>query len=219
MLYDISATIDARLAGWLNSKGFRHEKTCEIDTGATVTCSVLHLDVHMGTHFDGPCHYGRSQPGVEWIDLERCIGPCQVVTANVPRGIDPTGSGKDGHRVAIAHLAARVTEPRVLIRTRTYDDPTRFTEDFAGLEPALIESLAAGGVRLIGVDTPSVDTCHSKDLPAHKAFLRSGTAILEGLRLDSVPDGVYELLALPLKLPGFDGSPTRAVLRAADARR
>jgi len=103
--------------------------------------------------------------------------------------------------------------PRVLIATGTYLDATRFSEDFVALEPALIDALHARGVRLIGLDTPSVDLFTSKDLPAHGRFLANDMAILEGLVLRDVPPGIYELIALPLPLVGFDASPVRAVLR------
>ncbi len=89
-----------------------------------------------------------------------------------------------------------------------------FTEDFAALSVELVGELVRRGVTLVGVDTPSVDLYSAKDLVAHHACLRGDLAILEGLVLAGVPDGVYELLALPLKLAGFDGSPVRAILRA-----
>ncbi|HZN04841.1 MAG TPA: hypothetical protein VFD06_14750, partial [Candidatus Polarisedimenticolia bacterium] len=103
--------------------------------------------------------------------------------------------------------------PRVLLATGTFPDPTVFNEDFAALSPALIDHLHEGGARLVGVDTPSLDPCHSKDLPAHRACLRHDMAILEGLLLAHVPEGVYELIALPLRIAGADGSPVRAILR------
>jgi arylformamidase len=104
----------------------------------------------------------------------------------------------------------------VLVRTGTFPDPTVFHEDFAALAPELVDSLHARGVRLVGIDTPSVDPFDSADLPAHRAFLKNDMAILEGLDLSAVPDGVYELIALPLRLVGFDASPVRAVLRTMD---
>ena len=81
------------------------------------------------------------------------------------------------------------------------------------IEPDLVDVLHERGVRLVGIDTPSVDDFRSKDLPAHHRFLANDMAIIEGLRLGDVPDGFYELIALPLKLEGFDASPVRAVLR------
>jgi arylformamidase len=105
------------------------------------------------------------------------------------------------------------TEPRVLLATESYPDPGRWTPDFTSVSPEAIDWLAAAGVHTIGVDTPSVDAADSKDLPAHAAVLAHGMTILEGLVLAGVPEGSYELIALPLRLVGFDASPVRAVLR------
>jgi arylformamidase len=110
-------------------------------------------------------------------------------------------------------LTAPVTAPRVLLATGTYPDPEHWNDDFAALSPRLVEALHQRGVRLIGIDTPSVDPKDSKDLPSHHALLTHDMANLEGLVLSEVPEGIYELIALPLRLEGFDGSPVRAVLR------
>jgi arylformamidase len=104
--------------------------------------------------------------------------------------------------------------PRLLLATGTFPDPTLFNEDFASCSPELIEHLHAHGVRLIGIDTPSIDLFPSKNLPSHQACLRRDMAVLEGLVLSHVADGLYELIALPLPLVGYDGSPVRAVLRS-----
>ncbi|MBL8747334.1 MAG: cyclase family protein [Phycisphaerae bacterium] len=210
MLYDLTPPITDRLAVWPGDEPPTRDVKCHLKDGASVTLSALHSTVHLGAHADGANHYGVDAPGIEAMPLERYLGPCQVVTARVGRG----------ERVKTAALARLVTEKRVLIRTSTYPDPTRFNRDFAALEPELVDSLAARGVILIGIDTPSVDLCDSKDLPAHAAFLRHGISILEGLVLTDVPDGVFELIALPLPLVGFDASPVRAVLRTiAEPRR
>jgi arylformamidase len=121
-----------------------------------------------------------------------------------------------GARVAPTDLAtpiSRLGHPRVLIKTSTFPDPSRWNQDFGALSVELVEALAARGVITIGIDTPSVDLQDSKDLPAHHAILRHDIAILEGLDLSGVAPGEYELIALPLKLVGFDASPVRAVLR------
>ncbi|HKP28366.1 MAG TPA: cyclase family protein, partial [Gemmatimonadales bacterium] len=107
-----------------------------------------------------------------------------------------------------------ITDERVLIYTGTFPDPENWNADFAGLSPKLVHFLHEQGVRLIGIDTPSVDLQDSKDLPAHHAFLKHDMAILEGLVLKDVLAGRYELIAVPLKLEGFDASPVRAVLRS-----
>jgi arylformamidase len=118
-----------------------------------------------------------------------------------------------GTRIGPHHLQAPLQAPRVLLATGTFPDPTRFERDFAALHPELVDHLHARGVRLVGIDTPSVDLFESKDLPAHQRFLAHDMAILEGLLLRHVPPGVYELIALPLPLVGFDASPVRALLR------
>ena len=138
------------------------------------------------------------------MPIDLYIGPCQVVT---PRPIT-----EPSHRLTPEDIDAIITEPRVLIRTDSFPDPTHFNNDFAAISTDLVDHLADSGVRLVGIDTPSVDTAEAKTLDAHHAFLRRGVAILEGIVLTDVPDGRYELIALPLKLAGFDASPVRAVL-------
>ena len=119
-------------------------------------------------------------------------------------------------RITPTMVKADLHAPRVLFKTGTYPDPTIMNEDFAALSSELVDWLHERGVRLVGIDTPSVDLFLSKDLASHKAILKNDMAILEGLVLDDVPEGEYELIALPLKLVGFDASPVRAVLRTLD---
>lgn len=205
-LIDITPAVSARLGVWPGDTPMSREVLCEIAGGASVTLSTLRSTVHLGAHADGPNHYGAGAPGIGERSLDYYIGPCRVVDAPVKRGV----------RVGVGDLVgglAQVNEPRVLLRTGTFPDPEAWNEDFAGVTPELIDALAARGVRTIGLDTPSVDLQSSKDLPAHKAVLRHDMAILEGLVLRGVEPGVYELIALPLKLMGFDASPVRAVLR------
>lgn len=203
VLYDISPPIDSRLAVWPGDEPPTREVKCRIEDGAPITLSTLRSTVHLGAHADGPNHYAQGAPGIEHFPIDRYLGPCQVVTAKV----------RPGERVRPSQLARLVTEQRVLIRTGTYPDPANFNRDFAALSVDLVDSMARRGVVLVGIDTPSVDLFDSKDLPAHKAFLRHDMSILEGLVLKDVPDGVFELIALPLPLMGFDASPVRAVLR------
>ncbi|MEK6674750.1 MAG: cyclase family protein, partial [Planctomycetota bacterium] len=179
---------------------------CDMKKGANLTLSTLHATVHLGAHADGPNHYGADAPSIDERALDYYIGPCQVIHARM----------KKSSRVSLADLQGPVHAQRVLIATGTYPDPTVFSENFAGLEPSLVDQLHALGVRTIGIDTPSVDLFTSKDLPAHQRFLIHDMAILEGLVLSNVPPGSYELIALPLPLVGFDASPVRAILRSLD---
>lgn len=209
-IIDITPAITPDIAVWPGDTPVSREVLCEIERGATVTLSTLRATVHLGAHADGANHYGAGAPGIDALPLARYLGPCHVIDASV--ACSPGGS-----RVRAEDLRtdlAAIRHPRVLLRTGTFPDFTRWNSDFAGLDPALVDLLADRGVTLIGIDTPSVDVQESKDLAAHKRFLARDVSILEGLRLAHVAPGEYELIALPLPLVGFDASPVRAVLRS-----
>ena len=203
MIHDITPPITAALKVWPGDTPPTREVLLDMKLGANITLSTLHATVHLGAHADGPNHYGRDAPGIDARPLDVYLGPCQVIDVRVGRA----------SRISVADLAVSVQAERVLFRTGTFPDPTLFNDDFAALEPDLVHRLGDLGVRLVGIDTPSVDLFNSKDLPAHRAFLDRDMAILEGLALAGVPEGLYELIALPLRLVGFDASPVRAVLR------
>lgn len=202
-LWDITPPIDAKLKVWPGDTGPAREVLLDMQRGDNITLSTLRATVHLGAHADAPSHYGRDAPTIEARPLSPYLGPVQVIRIEAARGV----------RFSAADLPQRLDAVRVLIATGTYPDPERFNEDFAAPAPELIDHLAERGVVLIGVDTPSVDLFHSKDLPTHARCLAREMAILEGLVLARVPAGLYELIALPLKLVGFDASPVRAVLR------
>jgi len=202
-IYDITPTIEPDLAVWPGDTPARREVLLDMRRGDHLTLSTLHATVHLGAHADAPSHYGAEAPSIETRPLDRYLGPCRVLRRRCPRAT----------RIGVEALPADLEAPRVLFATGTFPDPRQFDERFAALSPGLIDALHARGVVLVGIDTPSVDLFDSKDLPAHQACLRHDLAILEGLILDDVPDGLYELIALPLKLGGFDASPVRAVLR------
>ncbi|MFQ5411942.1 MAG: cyclase family protein [Phycisphaerae bacterium] len=203
MLYDITPPITKSLAVWPGDTIPTREVLLDMKQGDHLTLSTLHATVHLGAHADGPNHYGADAPAIDERSLDLYLGPCQVVHVDVRRGT----------RIQVEDVDAEISEARVLFRTGTFPDPENWNNDFAALSPELIDHLHGRGVRLIGIDTPSVDLFDSKDLPAHKAFLKNDMAILEGIVLSDVPEGRYELIALPLRLIGFDASPVRAVLR------
>ncbi len=215
MLFDITPPITSSLAVWPGDTQLSREVLLDMHRGDNLTLSTVRATVHLGAHADGPNHYGVDGPAIDERSLDYYLGPAQVVHVAVPRG----------ERVTCEMFAAAQpqqsravpsTVSRVLIATGTYPDPTTWNEDFAALAPELVDALHERGVKTIGIDTPSVDLFDSKDLPAHKRFLANDMAILEGLVLSDVPEGFYELIALPLKLVGFDASPVRAVLRTID---
>ena len=202
MLWDITPPVTPTLAVWPGDTPLSREVLMDMRRGANITLSTLRATVHLGAHADAPSHYGLEAPSIDERPLERYLGPARVVRVPAVRGrrIGPEAVPDPGVE-------------RVLLCTETYPDPTRFEEDFAALSVELVEHLHRAGVTLVGIDTPSVDLFDSKELPAHQACLRHDLAILEGLVLSHVPEGSYELIALPLRLVGFDASPVRAVLR------
>ena len=206
MIYDISPPITGDLKVFPGDTAPGREVLLDMKRGDPLTLSTLRSTVHVGAHVDAPSHYGADAPSIESVDLTRCVGPCQVIRVDAKRGACITPD----------ELSADIATERLLIATGTYPDPTTWNDDFAGLAPELVDHLHGLGVRLVGVDTPSVDAAGSKDLPAHHRFLANDMLILEGLVLTDVPPGNYELIALPLKLVGFDASPVRAILRTAD---
>jgi arylformamidase len=204
-MYDITPPVTEHLAVWPGDTPASREVLLDMAKGDNLTLSTLRATVHLGAHADGPNHYGKDAPSIDRRGLELYLGPCEVIHVDVARG----------RRVQSSDLprGGEVHTPRVLIATGTFPDPTNWNEDFAALDPGLVDELHHQGVRTIGIDTPSVDLFSDKELLAHQRFLANDMAILEGLVLNHVPAGQYELIALPLKLVGFDASPVRAILR------
>lgn len=215
-LYDITPPLTGATAVFPGDTALEREIVLDLASGDSVTLSTLRSTCHLGAHVDAPLHYDREGVSIGERPLEAFIGPCRVIR------VDASGGGVVTEAMVRDALAGagdardgtRPDTERVLIATGTFPDPERFRADFAALDPALVDWLGDSGVRLVGVDTPSVDPAESRDLPAHHAVRRHDMNILEGVVLDGVPDGRYELIALPLRLMDFDGSPVRAVLRS-----
>ena len=203
MTYDITPPITSKLAVWPGDTPLSREVLNDMARGDNITASTLRATTHLGAHADGPNHYGKDAPAIDKRSLDCYLGPCQMIRVNVARAT----------RVTPAMLPRAVTTSRALFATGTYPDPENWNADFAALAVELVDFLHERGVITVGIDTPSVDLFESKDLPAHKAILRCNMSILEGLVLKDVPEGTYELIALPLRLVGFDASPVRAILR------
>lgn len=230
-LYDITPPIAPGLGVWPGDTPPAREVLMDMQRGDNLTLSTLRATVHLGAHADGPNHYGVYAASIDRRSLEYYLGPCRVVRVNVGLATRVAVGDVEKALAAVADQTrdfassslvgrstgmprtSRIGAPRILIATGTFPDPHRWNTDFAGLEPALVDWLHADGIITVGIDTPSVDLFDSKDLPAHGAFLKSDMAILEGLVLKDVPEGFYELIALPLPLVGFDASPVRAILR------
>jgi arylformamidase len=202
-LWDISPAIGPGAPVFPGDTPLAMRWTWRIGPGCPVNVSELTLSPHTGSHTDAPLHYDDDGRAIADVALDVYLGPCRVVHAI---GVGPL--------VEPPHVAAALqgTPPRVLVRTYRRA-PAGWDPRFTAFAPATIDLLHARGVRLVGIDTPSLDPEQSKTLDAHGRVRTHGMAILEGIVLDEVDAGDYELIALPLKLAGCDASPVRAVLR------
>lgn len=206
--YDISPEISERTAVFPGDTPFRRRVLLDFKKDDNLVLSTIETTVHLGAHTDAPNHYHPDGAGISERDLNFYLGDCQVITVRIPRG----------ERVRPAHLGAtKIQAKRVLFHTGSFPDPNQWNGDFNSLSEELVEWLVKRGVILVGLDTPSVDLADDKILEAHLAIYRNDLAVLEGVVLDHVPDGVYELIALPLKLKSMDASPVRAILRRRSA--
>ncbi|HLJ73144.1 MAG TPA: cyclase family protein [Thermoanaerobaculia bacterium] len=204
MLIDISPVVDGSIGVWPGDTPFVHTVSLDMKSGANLSLSDIRTTVHVGAHADAPSHYAPNGCDIASRRLDYYIGRCVVLHIRVKRG----------DRITPDHLNGKVVSaPRVLLRTGTFPDHRNWNNDFASLSPALVEDFYQHGVMLIGIDTPSVDPFESKALEAHQVFARNDMAILEGLALDQVEEGEYELIAPPLRIAGADASPVRAILR------
>jgi arylformamidase len=203
MIHDLSPLVSPRLGVWPGDTVAEREVLAAVAEGNNYTLSTLRGTVHLGTHIDAPSHVLADGAAIHEVPLDAYIGPCQVLHLDVAHG----------QVITPDDLPAPIVAERVLLGTGTFPDPNDWNTDFASCGAELIDFLAAAGVVLVGIDTPSVDLFHSKPLPSHHAAFGHGMAVLEGLVLTGVSDGEYELVALPLRLDGFDASPVRAILR------
>lgn len=203
MIIDISPIISEELAVFPGDTAFSRDVLLSFEHGHHLGLSSIKATVHLGAHTDAPNHYDSKGSDIADRKLSLYIGECQVVTVRVARG----------QCIQISDLPCEIKSPRVLFKTQTFPNPNVWNEDFAAISAELIDYLANKGVCLVGIDTPSIDPATSKDLLAHKMIAKHDMAILEGIVLDHVQDGSYELIALPLKIAGADASPVRAILR------
>lgn len=202
-IYDLTPKISPRLGVFPGDTVFERKVLLSMKKGANLELSSLTTTVHLGAHADAPSHYHVNGKDISERPLGRYMGKAQVIRVS---GLGPK------ERVKPEHIKAPIQAPRVLIDTQTFQNPEKWNSDFAALSPELIDWLASQKVSLVGIDTPSVDPEDSKALESHQALYRGDFAVLEGLLLKDVPEGVYTLIALPLPIEEGDASPVRAVL-------
>jgi len=203
-IWDISPPVAPGSPVFPGDTPYAQEWSTTLAPGCPVNVSRITLSPHVGAHANAPLHYDPAGATIGAVDLTPYLGTCRVIHAIAK-----------GPLVQWEHVehAVRDLPARILVRTYERMPIDRWDPQLAAYAPATIERLAALGVQLVGIDTASIDPAESKTLESHQVIRRLGLRVLENLVLDDVPEGDYELIALPLKLMAADASPVRAVLR------
>ncbi|WP_026695724.1 arylformamidase [Peribacillus kribbensis] len=204
---DISQPLKNGMPVWPGDTPFSYKVSWPYEESGSVNVGRVEMSTHTGTHIDAPFHFDNEGRKVHELDINIYIGEAKVI-----------------HLSDVKSIGARELKTkditgaeRLLIRTMAHKDKNVFPASIPPVEQDAAAYLAEQGVKLLGLDLPSVDLLDSKPLPAHHTLSSRGIHILEGLVLDHVEEGIYELAALPLPIQGSDGSPVRAVLRKKES--
>jgi arylformamidase len=201
-LWDISPPVDENAAVFPGDTTYSQQLHFTLEPGCPVNVNAITLSPHTGAHADAPLHYANGEASIGEVDLAPYLGPCRVIHCM-----------DCGPLVLPEHIAHALDNLPARVLLRTSRTASQSWESFTAVAQETLGLLATKNIALIGIDTPSVDPATSQDLPSHHQLLAHGLRVLENLVLDDVPEGDYELIALPLKLVRADASPVRAILR------
>ena len=204
---DVSVPLTTSMAHWPGDPEPNFVRVSDLENGDEANVTVCRISAHTGTHMDAPCHFLPGGEGIERFPLEIGIGPARVI--QIPG---------DVHVVRREHLIDKAIRSgeRVLLRTKNSNTPwhaKEFNKDYVGMDLSAAKFLVDAGVVLIGVDYLSVGVFEGDSRETHRALLLAGIWIVEGLDLSKVSNGAYELICMPLRIVGSDGSPARAAMR------
>jgi len=203
-LRDISIPLSAGIPEWPGDTPFTCGWAGTIANGSSVNVSTITSSPHVRTHADAPLHVRDGWPGSHELPLEAFYGPAIVIDIS-------DESGELSFEVIEPLISAGIE--RLLLKTGRTIAAGSFPDDWPSVSESCARSLLGRGLRLLGVDAPSVDARESKSLPVHKMLFSDNACILENLDLRRTPPGVYELMAFPLKVMSLDAAPVRAILR------
>ena len=201
-IWDISPAVDEHAEVFPGDTVYSQQLHFSLSPDCPVNVNCITLSPHTGAHADAPMHYANGEAAIGAVDLHAYLGPCRVIHC-----LD------GGPLVEPRHIAHALHNLPVRVLLRTSRIASQSWTSFSAIAPATLALLAGKNTVLVGIDTPSVDPASSQDLPCHQLLLAYGLRVLENLVLDDVPEGDYELIALPLKLTRADASPVRAILR------
>jgi arylformamidase len=176
--------------------------------GDPLTLSVYSLGAHSGTHIDAPMHFVREGASIDKVPLDRLIGPGRVI--DIPDGVQTIDAAElNRHQWRGAQ--------RVIFRTRSsrrgWMASPIFHRDFAYIAPDAAQLLADAGVQIVGIDYLSSEQFGATTPRTHQILLGKGIPIVEGLALEAVSAGDYDVIVLPLRVAGHESAPARAVMR------
>jgi arylformamidase len=206
-LHDITRQLAPDLAPWPGDVNFDYRLVARLSEGSSVNLGRITTSVHSGTHADAYFHFDDSGLTIDRMEPGCFLGRALVLDVTERKSLGKISLGE------LEPVADQLSlAPRLLLKTGAWPDSTRFPESIPTIADGVAQWLGKNGVRLLGLDLPSVDAIDSKDLKNHHALASARVAILEGLDLSAVAAGIYWLAALPLKVMGGDGAPVRAVL-------
>jgi arylformamidase len=203
---DVSVPLSSGMVHWPGDPEPSFERISEIAQGATANVTMCRMTAHTGTHMDAPCHFLDGQGGIDRFPLELASGTARVI--EIPDASSIGGAQLESKNIQIGE--------RVLFKTRNSSrrwDNQDFNTGFVAVDASGARFLADRRVPLVGVDYLSVGLFQGDGVETHQVLLTAGIWILEGLNLAAVSEGEYELICLPLRIAGCDGSPARAILR------
>jgi arylformamidase len=210
-VWDISRTLSNDFAEWPGDEPFHYRLTKEIAKGAMANLGAVTMSIHNGTHADARFHFDSKGTSIEKAPLEVYLGRATVVDL-----AQNFSQSREKHLITLEDLRLHAEDiaatSRLLVKTDRWSDSTVFPEQIPVIAADVPGWLQKNGVKLLGLDLPSMDEIDSKSLQNHHALARAGIAIVESLDLSDVAPGIYNFAGLPLKIAGADGAPMRAIL-------
>jgi arylformamidase len=204
-LYDATLAIHEKMMVFPGDPPFEKEAVSRIGNGGDFNLTRLRLATHLGTHVDPPAHYIEGGVGVDRIPLETLIGPGVVADLRKCAQIDAGALEKAGIKDQKRVLLKTDNGPRLL--------ESCFHQKYVSLSEDGARFLIECGVCLVGIDALSIEHHENTGAPVHRMLLEAGVLILEGVHLNDIPPGRYEIFCLPLKIKDGDGAPARVILR------
>ena len=206
-IFDISQSLSPTMLRWPESPAVSFTKRLSLARGDKADDTVVQLGAHAGTHVDAPAHFIPGGATVDQLALADLIGPAQVVDL----GEAPIITG-----ALLTNLAIPAGATRLLFRTSNslrLQHSGEFFRDYVALDDSAAEWLVSRGILLVGIDGFSIEPFGGQ-YHTHQILLRAGMIVLEGILLQGVPEGLYELICLPIKFEGVEAAPGRAILRS-----